>query len=552
MSYLSGIIKTDLVRMKQAIDLRDDLWELGGYNIERADQGMFEEVEKRNRTFSCIRDYVTTTATTQMGQGATEVSHIDGWDIPLMPKDGRNPPSQPDHPGWDPSPIRMMNDKQQREADAQRAQQQQQQTGPSSSTAGGRDGYSSAAGSAPPPKAPPSKPRPSTPPTRKDWVIPRVPNGYLFRTSSMPDQRNSEFITSAWMDERDHFLLSIVQGPAAQAASTSGSAPWAQYLRRVTAYACMVFGVCNPGVVTEDTASTISEKDWLRCYSHIVRKYMLTRTGCYLSTAGMLMMLGHHDVNVANQSELGRIKKLITNPLACRIIEAPSGPREVDMLAGDFRAGTTILITDLMFRVGTQSGTHGIQTGLTDMGWESVEVFKIHDSESERPLQQFLETLEKVKQHLNTDTIDDGQVTVHLWLSLQFLHEQKPPHCVMLENDFQNQFIKGVIDLDQVTSRPLMVAINNDSMFNGMDSVTSRIAVELIEKMRLQGILVTSDQRMWRPMYSQFGKQVPNIEHDQKGDLGKDCNLVCHREEPISPKSFPHVCHKQGVCIRTQ
>ena len=412
MSYLSGIIKTDLVRMKQAIDLRDDIWELGGYNIERADQGMFEEVEKRNRTFSCIRDYVTTTATTQMGQGATEVSHIDGWDIPLMPRDGRNPPSQPDHPGWDPSPIRMMNDKQQREADAQRAQQQQQQTGPSSSTAGGHDGYSSAAESAPPPKAPPSKARPSTPPARKDWVIPRVPNGYLFRTSSMPDQRNSEFITSAWMDERDHFLLSIVQGPAAQAASTLGSAPWAQYLRRVTAYACMIFGVCNPGVVTEDTASTISEKDWLRCYSHIVRKYMLTRTGCYLSTAGMLMMLGHHDVNVANQSDLGRVKKMITNPLACRIIEAPSGPRDHDMLAGDFRAGTTILITDLMFRVGTQSGTHGIQMGLADMGWESVEVFKIHDSEAERPLQQFLDTLDKVKQHLSTDTVDDGLVVI--------------------------------------------------------------------------------------------------------------------------------------------
>ena len=68
---------------------------------------------------------------------------------------------------------------------------------------------------------------------------------------------------------------------------------------------CMVFGICNPAVVTEDTASTISEKDWLRCYSHIVRKYMLTGTGCYLSTAGMLMMLGHHDVNVANQSDLG-------------------------------------------------------------------------------------------------------------------------------------------------------------------------------------------------------------------------------------------------------
>ena len=159
--------------------------------------------------------------------------------------------------------------------------------------------------------------------------------------------------------------------------------------------------------------------------------------------------------------------------------------------------------------------------GLTDMGWESVEVFKIHDSEFERPLQQFLDTLEKVKQHLKTETIEDGQVAVHLWLSLQFLHDQKPPHYVMLENDFKSQFVKGVIDLDQVTSRPLMVSINNDSMFNGMDSVTSRLAVELIERMRLQGVLVTSDQRMWRPMYSQFGKQYPILNTTRKGSLGK-------------------------------
>ena len=308
----------------------------------------------------------------------------------------------------------------------------------------------------------------------------------------------------------------------------------------------MVFGVCNPGVVTEDTASTISEKDWLRCYSHIVRKYMLTRTGCYLSTAGMLMMLGHHDVNVANQSELGRIKKMITNPLACRIIEAPSGPRDHDMLAGDFRAGTTILITDLMFRVGTQSGTHGIQMGLADMGWESVEVFKIHDSESERPLQQFLDTLDKVKQHLSTDAVDDGQITVHLWLSLQFLHEQKPPHCVMLENDFKNQFVKGVIDLDQVTSRPLMVAINNDSMFNGMDSVTSRIADELTREDEAPRDLGDIGPENVAVDVFSIWKTVSNIEYDQKGDLGKDGNLVCHREESYFAKEFSSCAPRTG------
>ena len=37
-------------------------------------------------------------------------------------------------------------------------------------------------------------------------------------------------------------------------------------------------------------------------------------------------------------------------------------------------------------------------------------------------------------------------------------------------------------------------------------------------------------------------KTVLSVEHDQKGDPGKDCNLVCHREELVSPKGFPHVC----------
>ena len=52
-----------------------------------------------------------------------------------------------------------------------------------------------------------------------DWVIPRVPNGYVFRVSKLPDHRNTDFVTSSWMDEADRFLLSIIQGPAAMAAS---------------------------------------------------------------------------------------------------------------------------------------------------------------------------------------------------------------------------------------------------------------------------------------------------------------------------------------------
>ena len=174
-----------------------------------------------------------------------------------------------------------------------------------------------------------------------------------------------------------------------------------------------------------------------------------------------------------------------------------------------------------MYRVGTQSGAHGIQMGLSDMGWESVEVFRIHDAIAENPLGKFMETLGKVKDYLENEIVDDGQVTVHLWLSLQFLHSPKPPHLVMIENTFKDEFVKGIIDLDQITSRPVMVAINNNSWFNGMDSMTSRLAVELVEKLRLQGILVTSDPRMWRSMYSQFGKQYSILYTTKKGSLGK-------------------------------
>jgi hypothetical protein len=105
------------------------------------------------------------------------------------------------------------------------------------------------------------------------------------------------FSSSAWMNENDAFLLSIIQGPAAAGGHISG---WAQYLRRITTYGCMVFGVCNNNVVTDADAAKISEKDWLRCYSHLVRTYGLTRTGCYLSTAGLLMMLGKNDKDVAH------------------------------------------------------------------------------------------------------------------------------------------------------------------------------------------------------------------------------------------------------------
>ena len=521
MSSLRKTIQAKLKTVKGSFDLRSDIWEVGGYNVASADQGSFDAIEKRNRTFSCIRDFITTTSASQVAQGVTEIEHIDNWDIPLLPKDGRYPPAQGVPPTWDPHPIVMMN-QQQSTADDER---RRAQAGPAppppepkarpTSTGGDASSSAGATGSSakPPPKA-----RPRPPDSPPDWVISEPPIGYKLVSSSNPDHRGTSFSSSAWMDENGSFLLSIIQGPAAAGPHVSG---WSQYLRRVTAYGCMVFGVCNNNVVTDADAARISEKDWLKCYSHLARTYGLTRTGCYLSTAGLLMMLGKNDKDVAHLSGMGEIVKKICNPLACEIVENPSTQKSSDILSGKFRQGTTILITDLAHHIGTSTGRHDLGIGLQDMGW-SIDLFKIHESQTVRPIDKFRDTVRNVIEYVNKDLNDQGLVTIHVWLSLQFLHDVKPPHSVMMQSSFQKEFIKCVTDLDQVASQPVIVAINTDSMFNCVDSITSRLAVELTEGLKREGVMVTTDQRMWRSMYSQFGSQFTTMRATKKGTLGKN------------------------------
>ena len=141
------------------------------------------------------------------------------------------------------------------------------------------------------------------------------------------DFRDTMFTTSFWVDTSENFLLSFMQGPAGASPLVTG---WGQYLRRVATYGCMVFGVCNPRVVTDDSAAKISEVDWLQCYSHLVRTHMIARSGCYPSTVSMLMLLGKHYSTMAYQSGLAQVKKSITNPLACEIEESPFRARDTD------------------------------------------------------------------------------------------------------------------------------------------------------------------------------------------------------------------------------
>ena len=102
---------------------------------------------------------------------------------------------------------------------------------------------------------------------------------------------------------------------------------------------------------------------------------------------------------------------------------------------------------------------------------------------------------------------DDGNVTVHIWLSMQFLHAEKPPYQVLLEKNFNTMFVDAIVELDGKTTRPVLVTLSADSNFNELDSITSSVAMELADLLRGKGIMVTTDQRIWRSMYSVYGRQ---------------------------------------------
>jgi hypothetical protein len=48
---LCSFVRKQLKDVKLSLDLRDDIWEIGGYNVASADQGLYEAIEMRNRTF---------------------------------------------------------------------------------------------------------------------------------------------------------------------------------------------------------------------------------------------------------------------------------------------------------------------------------------------------------------------------------------------------------------------------------------------------------------------------------------------------------------------
>ena len=256
----------NLDQLPRALDIPEDMWEHGGFHIMLADNGAYQAMADRNDAMSLFRTYLTTTSETQVGQGSASTStHIQRWDQPLMPRDDRAPAATEHPPFWDKNPIEMRNIP---EIDL---------TGPSASSfaAPKAKAMPKRPTSKPMPSSrghpgstgtPPGTPRPKARPTPSggtpSWVILALPTGVSETTLIEEDYGESKVMTRHWRDLGNTvFVLSVMQGPAAAASHITAQS---QYLRRVTTYACMCFGIMSATLVTNEAACRIPDDEWLR------------------------------------------------------------------------------------------------------------------------------------------------------------------------------------------------------------------------------------------------------------------------------------------------
>ena len=396
---MRDILRKNLEQLPRALDIPEDIWASGGYHIMWADNGAYQAVADRNVALSLFRNYLTTMSETQGGQGSSAAaSHINRWDHPLMPRDDRPPVATDQLPFWDKNPIEMRNTPDidltggPSSSTTPKQKPMPKRPAPTKTMPGSKAHPGSPGSTGTPPGTPKAKRRPTPPGDAPPWVIPALPEGVIEVLSVNKDYADTQVRTRHWRDlANTTFVLSLMQGPAAAANYITA---WAQYLRRVKTYACMCFGVVSTNLVTNDAACKIPEDEWLRMYRYITQKFDIAKSGSYLTVAGMMVMLGHNDTEVANASDVGGIKKTLTNPLACKIIKEPYARHEADELSAESRQGTTILITDLMYRVGTAQLTNDIGMGLFDMGWD-ISLFKIHECEVDRPLDKLANAITK-------------------------------------------------------------------------------------------------------------------------------------------------------------
>ena len=192
------------------------------------------------------------------------------------------------------------------------------------------------------------------------------------------------------------------------------------------------------------------------------------------------------------------------------IVDKPMVRKEKDELAGKFRFGKTILITDLNYKCQSNSrGTTNIQYGLDEMGY-AVTVIDINSFKSVTRAQKFLDAVEHLIKGVMPDIAAEENVTIHFWISFAFLITDTHPYHVWVERNYAERLAEAIRRVDKLATRPIFVSLCKDPRFHGIRSGIQDVAMDSADILRSFGIMVTTDDGMWRLMYGHAGNHYMN------------------------------------------
>ena len=516
-------------RVQQSLMLTSEILENHGYNVINVEEGNHGEIKKRNKCFSALREFMTTLSETQAGGGQSGLQVAEsGWKKMLKFGDGVWPPEPPrtQVPGWVtipdptvPAPRVSRFGLGPAQPPPPKARPTSPMAPPPRSSAAGSQSSSSAG---PPPQAAPkpaAKPMPTssrreTPET--EYVPPLKPSNVVTYCKVWTDYTGTPVrsILNVHVGTENECALSHVQGPMANSAQST----WRQYLRRLATYTCLCFGLANAREIGE-TSYTFSDMEWLRIYNAAVKRGGMVHQNYYLSVGSMTVMINMNDDMQATDRDYDKWKRGLMSGIGGTIVEKPSVRKETDELAGKFRFGKTILTTDLVYKCSSNArGTTNIQYGLDELGYATT-VIDINSFKSVTRAQKFLDAVDHLKRNVMPDIAAEENVTIHFWISFAFLIMDTHPYHVWVEGNFAERFAEAIRSVDKMATRPIFVSLCKDPRFHGIRSGIQDVAMDSADILRSYGIMVTTDDGMWRLMYGHAGNHYMN-NHSRPDRLG--------------------------------
>ena len=484
-----------------------------GYNVTIADEGArYSEKERRHACHSQLKDFITTMTETQAGTGGG-MHNFDGWNVPLLINDNRQPDEldawNNEEPSWaqdDPigGPSASGGTTSQGGPQAQptatpggsvQPKKMPRPSASSGATSSSQSAFRTGPGPAPSSEQKEAEEEDKDKTPTVDWVKRKKPSNVDTYIHAAEDYTHQEQRITFLRSGKD-FVVSTIGGPHSTHIYGSNLV-WKQYLRRLTFHAALSFNVLTEGQLD---AQMLNENDyeWLKLYHYLTTTTELVRCRGYPVTEILAMLtLGIQD---AVEGGLRRRLRGLSNQIG-QFIAGKPWVGTWDELGGQVRMNKCLILTDLTYQTKSSSrAVHDIEAGLNNMGVASVKVYQLPYESLENPA-AFLQLATNALNFLRNNADALTNITVHIWISFASLIKGQTRILVPEEN-FAKDLADIVVDISQFSPTPIFVNILKDARFLGSQSSIVSIAEEFAEILRNRGIMHSTHERFWKQIYA--------------------------------------------------